>query len=271
MTQPKTERANDVAATNRIIKFLNPYLFFEKEMSTFISQRMAAQIEEIKDEGLKAVAQGNLFFALNNPELGTEAMERALVLTNGDSITWLCFMQCTFWRLGPIEALKIAKRGFAAIVSPQFYADASYYASASADYQFVKVLYDELTKLNSLDELIRTDTGMRQIMDNSLTYFDMASAGGKTQVVKALAEIMYSQLTLGQKIHAENRLINVSEHENENSFLLEFSITDATPSECSKMNLELINKRVDAELFDWEVGCVFVCKERENTENACQS
>lgn len=271
MNQPKRERANDIAATNRIIKILNPYLFFEKEMSEFISQRMATQIEEIKDDGLKAVAHGNLCFALNNAELGTQDMERALVLTGGDTITWLSFMQCTFWRMGPVEAAKIAKRGFKDVVSPAFLRDASYYAAASADYDFVKELHDQLVKMKKLDEMIPENGGQRQIMEKALACYEMASKAGKTEVVKALAEIMCSQLTLGQQLQAENRLINVSENEYENSFILEFSINNSTPKECSKMNLELISKRVDAEIFDWEIGCVFVSKEHGSPADACNS
>ncbi|POW55568.1 hypothetical protein C3408_16790 [Candidatus Pantoea alvi] len=272
MVQLKTQRSKDIAATNRIIENLDPYLFFEREINEFVSQRTAAQIAEIKDRGLRAVSEGCLFFAMNNTDLGIESMETAVLSMKGDAVTWRTYMQCMFWRLGPIEALEVAKRANAEVMSPILLRDTLFYGAFSGDYEYVGKTYDALVKSQSLDEVIPvSDIKEREDMERALATHEIAMKTGKSEVIKALSKLMFSKLNLGQKIQTSNRIVDVSESAEEVSIIYEMHIVNANSKECAEMTRQLINQRVEAGLLDWDVGCMFVSKNQEDYANACNS
>ncbi|WP_370620459.1 hypothetical protein [Pantoea ananatis] len=272
MIQPKTQRSKDIAATNRIIENLNPYLFLEREISLFVTQRTVAQIAEIKDLGLRAVSEGSLFFAMNNTDLGIESMETAVSIMKNDMITWRTYMQCMFWRKGPIEALKVSKRALKAVISPILLRDTLFYSAVSGDYQCVGDSHEALLKTQSLDEVIPvSESKEREDMERAVEIYEIAKNTGKCEAIKTLSELMYSELNLGQKIQASNRIVDVSESEDEVSIIYELHIVNANSKECSLMTRNFISKRVEAGLLDWDVGCMFVSKKQENNTNACNS
>lgn len=272
MVQLKTQRSKDIAATNRIIENLDPYLFFEKEINDFVSQRTAAQIAEIKDRGLRAVSEGCLFFAMNNTELGIDSMEKAVSSMKGDAITWRTYMQCMFWRLGPVEALEVAKRANAEVMSPILLRDSMFYATFSGDYEYVGKTYGALVKTQSLDEVIpESDIKEREDMQRALATHEIAMKTGKSDVIKALSGLMFSHLNLGQRLQSSNRLVDVSESDDEVSIIYELHIVNASSKECAEMTRQLISQRVEAGLLDWDVGCMFVSKNQEDYADACNS
>ncbi|BCQ40893.1 hypothetical protein ERHA54_34960 [Erwinia rhapontici] len=238
----------------------------------FVTQRTAAQIAEIKDSGLRAVSEGSLFFAMNNSDLGIESMETAVSLMKDDMVTWRTYMQCMFWRLGPVEALNVSKRAIQAVVSPILLRDTFFYSSVAGDYQCAWEVYKSLVKTNSLDEVIPVSKSKeREDMEQALVTQEIANKAGKSEVIKCLSGLMFSQLNLGQKLQASNRIVDVSESEDEISLIYEIHIVDADSKKCSEMTRKFISKRVEAGLLDWDVGCMFVSKNQEDLINACNT
>ncbi|MBU9842184.1 hypothetical protein J1780_19740 [Rahnella aceris] len=272
MAQPKTQRSKDIAATNRIIENLNPYLFFEREMNEFVTQRTAAQISEIKDRGFRAVSEGSLFFAMNNTDLGIESMENAIAIMSDDMVTWRTYMQCVFWRMGPIAALEVSKRANKMVISPLLLRDSFFYSAVSGDYDYASQMHNKLLKTNALDEIVPiADSTEREDMERYMATYEIAKKADKLSVIKSLSELMFSQLSLGQKIQTSNRIVDVSESDDEISFIYELHIVNADSKKCAEMTRHLISQRVEAGIVDWDVGSMFVSKSPEEIIDACNS
>ncbi|HCM9498371.1 TPA: hypothetical protein N5O02_002459 [Enterobacter asburiae] len=272
MTQLKTQEDKDIDATNRIMANIRPYLFLEQEITDFVAKRMLAQAEEIRTKGLKSVALGTIYYSLNNPELGSELMEEALRLRPQDWITWRQYSLCGFWRCGPIEAREITRRSTNHVVSPLIARDALFYAMNTGDFEFMRDMYSLLIKTNTLEEVFSSGYEKeRGDMENGMNYLELAEKTGKSEIIKHLAGLMYDELNLGQKLQAVNHLIDVSEYADETSLLYELHVPSLESHTCAAMNLNLIAKRVQAGLVDWEVGAVFVSEPEEGKADACNA
>jgi len=272
VTQLKTQEDKDILATNRIMSNMKPYLFFEQKITDFVAKRMLAQAEEIRTKALKSVALGTIYYSLNNHELGSKLMEEALVLRPQDWITWRQYSLCAFWRCGPIEAREITRRSRAYVMSPLIARDALFYAMNTGDFEFMHEMHSLLTRSKTLDEVFSDGYEKeRRDMDNGMNYLELAEKTGKSDTIKHLAEIMYNELNLGQKLQAVNHLIDVSEYDDETSLLYELHVPDLEPQVCAAMNLSLIAKRAHEGLVDWEVGAVFVGESKEDKADACNA
>lgn len=270
MTQLKKQEDRDIDTTNRILANIRPYLFLEQKITDFVAKRMLAQAEEIRTKGLKSVTLGTIYYSLNNPELGSKLMEEALALRPQDWITWRQFSLCSFWRCGPIEAREVTRRSQRYVVSPLIARDALFYAMNTGDFGFMREMYSLLTKTNMLEEVFPKGYEKERCdMDNGMSYLELAEKTGKSKTIKHLAEIMYDELNLGQKLQAVNHLIDVSEYPDETSLLYELHVPNLNPQVCAAMNLSLIAKRADEGLIDWEVGAVFVSESEEDKTDAC--
>lgn len=272
MTQLKTQEDRDIETTNRIMANIKPYLFFQQEITDFVAKRMLAQAEEIRTKGLKSVALATIYYSMNNPELGSELMEEALTLRPQDWITWRQYSLCAFWRCGPVVAREITRRSREQVMSPLIARDALFYAMNTGDFAFMREMYSLLTKTNMLDEVFSNGYEKeRSDMENGMGYLELAEKTGKSETIKHLAEIMYDELNLGQKLQAVNHLIDVSEYADETSLLYELHVPDLEPQACAAMNLSLITKRVEDGVVDWEVGAVFVSESKEDKADACNA
>lgn len=272
MTQLKTQEDMDIVATNRIMANIRPYLFLEQKITDFVAKRMLAQAEEIRTKGLRSVALGTVYYSLNNPELGSELMEEALRLRPLDWITWRQYSLCGFWRCGPIEAREITRRAQNHVVSALIARDGLFYAMNTGDFEFMREMYSLLIKTNTLEEVFpKGYEKERDDMKNGLNYLELAEKTDKSEIIKRLADLMYDELKLGQKLQAVNHLIDVSEYDDETSLLYELHVPNLEPQVCAAMNLSLIAKRVQVGLVDWEVGAVFVSESKEDKADACNA
>lgn len=269
MTQVKTQVQRDIDTTNRILANLQPYLFFEQEITDFVAQRMLAQAEEIRTEGLRYVTLGSLYYSLNNPDRGSEFMEEALKLRPDDGVTWRQYSLCAFWRKGPIEAREIARRSVDHVFSSSIARDGLFYALSSGDFIFMEEMYSRLEKSNKVNEVFpKGFERERHDMENGMNYLELAKRTGKTDTIKQLATLMYDKLNLGQKLSAVTHLIDVSIDPDETSLLYELHVHGLESKACSDMNLSLIANRAQEGLVDWDVGAIFVSKPEEDNAHA---
>ena len=272
MTQAKPQEQRDIDTTNRILGGLQPYLFFEQEITDFVAKRMFAQAEGIRNEVLRFVALATIYYSLDNPGRGSELMEEAIKLHPEDGVTWRQFSLCTFWRRGPIAAREITRRSMDCVFSSSIARDGLFYAMNSGDFDFMEEMYCRLDKSNKMDEVFSNGFEReRHDMEKGMGYVEIAKSSGKTDTIKRLAALMFDKINLGQKLSAVNHLIDVSEYADETSLLYELHIPGVSPQTCASMNLKLIADRVEVGLLDWDVGAIFVSKLEEDDTNASNS
>lgn len=265
MSNVNPQHSKDIEVVNRVLTNLMPYLFYEQEMTSFVTQRTQSQVNEIKDYSLKCVAQSNLYFSMGKVSDGIDYAEEALIYLNSDWLTWRQYMQCMFWRCGPVSAREVARRAMVEVTSPVIARDGMFYAMHSGDFVFMKELYDFLVRTEKLDDFLKVDDGelAKNNIEYSLQNYTISSNSGKSQVIKELSELMFKQLPIKRQLDTCNRLIDVSDSNDDTSLIYELHINSLPSEICAKLNLEFISKRVSAGLTDWDVGCMFVGKQME--------
>lgn len=269
MTIAKLQKSKDIQLANRIIGILKPYLMLECEISTFVLHRTLAQIEEMKDDGLRFATLSFYYFCIGDTKSGTEYAEDALKLSPTDVVTWRNYALCMFWRVSTIKALDIAKRSVSATKSPKLAYEGCHFAILSADYAYFLEIRDFLVRTEMYDELVRSD--VEDNMKRGLIQAELAKKHQKFETLKSLCSLMYERLSLSQVQDARNSLTEISGDDDEPTLLYEMYIPDSSTEECAAMNIALISDRVKKGLTDWAVGGLFVNLDGEIEDSASDS
>lgn len=260
--QPKTQESKDIQTVNRVVMTLRPYLCFEQDITVFVKERTAKQIEEIQDPGLKCSALSVFFFTLGDIERGKSHAEETLKYLPKDTVAWRHYTLGLFWRCGAVEALNVAKRGFNATNSPILASDAYYYSSSVADFSYFLEMREFLLRTEMYEEFKEQD--QEPDMLRSLEYANIARRYNKEDVIKNISALMYEKLDLVQKLDSAVRLLDVTEDGEEPELIFEMYVNKADAETCAAMNVELISARVRSGLTDWSVGGVYVAHNKED-------
>ncbi|HHA1555168.1 MULTISPECIES: hypothetical protein [Enterobacter] len=260
--QPKTQESKDIQTVNRVVMTLRPYLCFEQDITVFVKERTAKQIEEIQDPGLKCSALSVFYFTLGDIERGKSHAEETLKYLPTDTVAWRHYTLGLFWRCGAVEALNVAKRGFDATNSPILASDAYYYSSSVADFSYFLEMREFLLRTEMYEKFREQD--QEPDMLRSLEYANIARRYNKEDVIKNISALMYEKLDLVQKLDSAVRLLDVTEDGEEPELIFEMYVNKADAETCAAMNVELISARVRSGLTDWSVGGVYVAHNKED-------
>lgn len=241
---------------------LRPYLCFEQDITVFVKERTAKQIEEIQDPGLKCSALSVFYFTLGDIERGKSHAEETLKYLPTDTVAWRHYTLGLFWRCGAVEALNVAKRGFDATNSPILASDAYYYSSSVADFSYFLEMREFLLRTETYEKFKEQD--QEPDMLRSLEYANIARRYNKEDVIKNVSALMYEKLDLVQKLNSAVRLLDVTEDSEEPELIFEMYVSKADAETCATMNVELISARVRSGLTDWSVGGVYVAHNKED-------
>lgn len=265
MIPPKPR--SDIAGLNSLIEQLTPYVSMEEKHTVFTERRFEAQIEELKDNFFYGVARFYFLFSVGRIEEGARVAEDIISINPLDAVTWGNYILCSMYRVGLSRALMLAERAAARTNSPRFVRDCFYYARGLGDFAKFRFYLERYSQMGQLDfELSDEDNAMLPL---AVKQASLAAISGKMDEIAGVGRLMNDMLSPHNQIDSIANFYIVDDGESE-TYIFELTPPNSSAAECSRCNIELIDRRIRAGANDWSVVGLFTNEPGVEREPLCQ-